>query len=243
VLALAAHAGLIYALTRVPNPDMDGLGGRLVDAISVTIVSSQALESREADAARPSAAAAEVARVEDVDGAAPLPPAREARPGDDAEKQGETKEVVVVEPVPPVEAITEVPAEPERKKQEAAAPPAGGVSARGDADTPPQSAAAGTSAGIARDYSRQVAMVLSRTKPRTAHEAGAVEVEFRIGPDGAITSAGVNRSSGNEKLDDLAIAALRRARFPAPPAAMTAEQLFYRTLYTFKPGSSRGRGR
>ncbi len=241
--ALAAHAALLYALLLAPAYDMDGGGGQLADAISVTIVSSQARESRETAVAQPNVTAAELARVDETDGAAPLPPAREAAPGDDAEKREEKTEAPAAEPVPPVEAVAQAPAEPERRKQEASAPSAGGVSARGEADTPPQSAPAGASAGIARDYSRQVAMVLSRTKPKTVYETGAVEVEFRIGPDGTLASVGVSRSSGNPKVDELAVAALQKARFPTPPPAMTAEQLFYRTVYTFTRGGGRSRYR
>src|SRR5581483_2466388 len=190
--ALAAHAALLYALLLAPAYDMDGGGGQLADAISVTIVSSQAHESRETAVAQPNVTAAELARVDETDGAAPLPSAREATPGDDAEKREEKTEAPAAAPVPPVEAVAQAPAEPERRKQEASAPSAGGVSARGEADTPPQSAPAGASAGIARDYSRQVAMVLSRTKPKTVYETGAVEVEFRIGPDGTLASVGVS---------------------------------------------------
>ncbi len=243
VVALAAHAALLYGLLHAPAHEMDGGGGRLADAISVTLVSSQASESRETAVAQPDATAAEVARVDETDGAAPLPPAREATPGDDAEKREEKTEAPAAEPVPPVEAIAEAPAEPERRKQDASALSAGGVSARGEADAPPQSARAGASAGIARDYSRQVSMVLSRTKPRTVYETGVVEVEFRIAPDGTLASVGVSRSSGNAKVDELAVAALQKARFPAPPPTMTTEQLFYRTVYTFTRGGGRSRYR
>jgi protein TonB len=244
VVALALHAVLIYALIRTPMYDVDGGGGQLADAISVTIVSSPAHESRVPEVVRPNAPAAAAAPVEEIDGAAPMPPTREAKPGDDVEKQEEKKEETpVAQPVPPVEAITEVSAEPEATKREASAPSAGGVSARGDATTPPESAPAGASAGAVRDYSRLVSTILARAKPKTVYETGAVEVEFRIAPDGAITSVGVNKSSGNGKVDDLAVAALQKARLPAPPPGMTAEQLFYRIVYTFKPGGGRGRYR
>jgi TonB family protein len=123
------------------------------------------------------------------------------------------------------------------------APPAGGDRARGDAPTATTSAPAGASVGAVRDYNRLVSVVLGKAKPKTVYESGIVEVEFRIASAGTVASVGVRKSSGSTKIDELVVAALQHTQFPAPPPDMTAEQLFYQIVYTFKPGGIRRQSR
>jgi protein TonB len=58
---------------------------------------------------------------------------------------------------------------------------------------------------------------LARAKPRTG-ERGSATVTFNIGANGALRGARIARSSGNAKIDQAALATVRKAGpFPAPP--------------------------
>ena len=237
-LALAAHASVLYALVREPADVMAGGGGRQIDAISVTIVSSSVLESREVDRPQPSPPAAP-ASVDTSDGApdSAAAPAAEQRE-EKKEQQDEKKEKPKEEPVRAVEAITEVPQEVQRQqKQESAALAAGGAAARSDtpvdADVKASTPAA-ASAGAMREYARYVALALSKTKPKGVGELGTVRVKFVVAADGGIASLEVAKSSGSEKLDNSALESVRRTRFPLPPARMTLTQLTYEVPYHFR---------
>ena len=61
---------------------------------------------------------------------------------------------------------------------------------------------------------------------------GAREVhDYR---DGAVVSAAITKSSGNTKLDNLALQAVQRTKSRTPPAGMTTTQLFYELPYHFR---------
>jgi protein TonB len=66
-------------------------------------------------------------------------------------------------------------------------------------------------------YSRQVWAALARSKPR-AGQKGSATVVFSIGAGGSVGSARIARSSGNSRIDQLALSTVRRAAFPAPPS-------------------------
>jgi len=70
-------------------------------------------------------------------------------------------------------------------------------------------------------YSRQVWAALARSKPR-AGQRGSATVVFSIGASGSVGSVRISRSSGNSRIDQLALATVRRAAFPAPPAGGTS---------------------
>jgi protein TonB len=92
-----------------------------------------------------------------------------------------------------------------------------------DADTPappklsapaPKSAQPSMSASAHRS---KVWSALARAKPRTG-ERGSATVTFNIGANGALRGARIARSSGNAKIDQAALATVRKAGpFPAPP--------------------------
>lgn len=66
----------------------------------------------------------------------------------------------------------------------------------------------------------QVYAAISRRKPRDRGVSGRVSIRFVVNSSGAIVSAGVARSSGNNALDSAALATVRGARVPAPPAGL-----------------------
>ena len=238
-LAVVAHMAVLLALVREPPDLMAGGGGQKIDAVGVTIVSSEVLESADSDRARAIAAAA--ASVEANEGAPDSAPSAAAveRQDEKAEKEQPEKEPKKPqeEPVQAAEAIFQVPKEAQHKReqQSPAAPAAGGAAARGDAAIPTNvSAPAAASAGAVREYARYVSQALSRTKPRGAGHHGTVRVKFVIAADGNLASAEVAKSSGSEGLDASALEAVRHARFPVPPPGMSLTELTYEVPYYFR---------
>jgi periplasmic protein TonB len=68
-------------------------------------------------------------------------------------------------------------------------------------------------------YSSKVWAALARRKPR-AGQSGSATVVFSIGMGGSLNSVSIGRSSGNARIDQLALATVRGAApFPPPPSA------------------------
>jgi TonB family protein len=235
-LALMAHAAILFALAHRPTDFMAGGGGQLIDAISVTMVSSDVLESRVLEQTQPAPAAA-TASVESTDGAPESNPAAAAEQREEKkERPEELKEKPKEEPIREAEAIIEVPQEAQKqKKQESAAPAAGGDAARSDtASNTKASAPAAASPGAMREYARYVAQALAKTKPKGTGGLGTVLVKFVIAGDGGLAAVEVAKSSGSPKLDDVALGAVRRTKFLVPPAGMTTAHLTYEVPYHFR---------
>lgn len=69
----------------------------------------------------------------------------------------------------------------------------------------------------AGSYSSKIWSALARKKPN-AGQRGSTTVRFAIGPGGALRFVRVSQSSGNARLDELALATVRNAApFPPPP--------------------------
>jgi TonB family protein len=230
-LAVAAHLAVLYALAQEPPDLMAGGGGHQLDAISVTIVNSNVLESR--DAGPDALAPATLGAVEVNDGQTQSTPA----PQQPEQKKAEVpQEQARDEPVT-ADATTLLPAETpkQERKETSAAPPAGGNTARGDsADTPVQSAPATASPGAVREYATYVSQALAKAKPKGVGTYGTVLVKLRISPDGELTSVEIGKSSGNKKLDETVLAAVQRVKLRSPPAGMTADQRWYQVNYYFR---------
>ena len=238
---MAAHAGLLYGLLREPADELAGGGGRL-EAISVTIVNSTAFESRDVDPVAPPAPAAAEA-VEVKDGAAEAAPAMlQPKQAERQEKQAE--QARAMDQLAPIAAIVEVPKEAEKEPQkeakedrkEASTPSTiGGLAARGDAASPvKQSAPAAASPGAVREYARYVAQALAKARPKGVGGHGTVKVKLAISPGGSLATVEIARSSGNKRLDDMALTAVQRALLPVPPPGMTEAQLTYEVPYHFR---------
>jgi TonB family protein len=235
-IALLAHAAVVYALAHESGESLAGGGGQQIEAISVTLVSSNVLESRELDRTLTAPAAATTS-VESTDGAPESNAAAATEQREEKKEQPEElKEKPKEEPIREADAIIEVPQEAQQqKKQESAAPAAGGDAARSDtASDAKASAPAAASPGAVREYARYVAQALSKTKPKGPGSVGTVRVKFVIAGDGGLAAAEVAKSSGSPKLDDIALGAVRRTKFLTPPAGMTTAQLTYEVPYNFR---------
>lgn len=70
------------------------------------------------------------------------------------------------------------------------------------------------------EWGGQIMARIERARPRV-NASGQVTLSLQIGRDGTLGALGVARSSGNQALDDAALAAVRRAgRFPAAPEGL-----------------------
>jgi periplasmic protein TonB len=234
VLAATAHAALLYSLVREPGDPKLGSGGQHLGAVvSVALVSSPVLESREPDRSESQAPAA-VVPVEANDGAQDQPAAPALEQPEDKQERVEKQELPE-ETVRPVDSLMEVAPKPtyERKPEESATPH-GGAAARGEADSATgASGQTAASAGAAQEYARQLSAALSKAKPAGTGVRGTVRIKFVLSPQGLLASAEVLESSGNTRLDFLALEAVRRAIFPVPPPAMTLTELTYDVTYGF----------
>ena len=79
-------------------------------------------------------------------------------------------------------------------------------------------------------YARLVQQTVAKAPPRVSSGVGArgsVVINFALGLDGSLLRAQVLTSSGNPTLDEAALAAVRRAKFPPPPAGSQLAQLIY----------------
>ena len=89
--------------------------------------------------------------------------------------------------------------------------------------------------GIANAREHEVTQQeVATDEPKAVREFGTVRVKFRIAEDGGVASAEIAKSSGNKKLDDIALEAVRQTKFLTPPAGMTSTQRFYELPYYFR---------
>jgi protein TonB len=87
-------------------------------------------------------------------------------------------------------------------------------------DTVPERRAAPAQSQSLSAYRRAVWAALARHKPK-AGERGSALVSFGISPGGGLGFVRISRSSGNPRLDQLALATVRRAApFPDPPESL-----------------------
>ena len=224
--ALAAHAAALYGVAREAPDPMAGGHGRLLDAVNITMVNSTVFEARPDVSAPPAPAAADA--VEAKEGTV------ESKTGPQQPEQKEEKapEKQPEKPVTPevVEAPSVVKPQKEEKERREASTSAdvGGAAARGDAPlAEKKSAPAAASPGAVREYDGYVQTALAKAKRERCLSIGRVRVKLQISLDGEIASVDVIESSGNKKLDDAALATVRRARFPRPPLGMTESQRLY----------------
>jgi protein TonB len=236
--ALAAHLAVLYWIAREPPLPMAGAGGRLLDAVDIGMVDATALEARP-DVRAPPAPATPDAAVESKEGtveseAAPQQPEqKEQKENKRAPEKPREEEPIPIQPaeapsvVKPPEKREPQKREKERKEASPAAD-AGGAAARGDGPQKErQTAPAAASPGAVREYDGYVQAALTRARPKRGFGRGTVRVKFQLSPEGAVVSVEVGRSSGNKRLDDEAVATVRRARFPRPRPGMSDIQRFY----------------
>ena len=236
-LALMAHAAVLYAMAREPDDD---IGGRRRAADRCHQRDDGQL--RRARIARAGAAAAGRCRRRGH-GREHRRRSRERRRGSRGAARGEEGAAGGAEGDSPRRSRSARPTPCSRcrrrrstqRKQESAAPAAGGDAARSDtASDAKASAPAAASPGAVREYARYVAQALAKTKPkgvgRARHGAGQVRDRGR-------RRAGHRRDRQVERQPQARrhrAEAVRHTKFLMPPAGMTPLQLTYEVPYHFR---------
>jgi periplasmic protein TonB len=104
-------------------------------------------------------------------------------------------------------------------------------------------AAAKAASGVAKAYGQSVmaALVTTQPKPRQGFGTGTsgwltgtVVIDFTLGLDGGIEDARIATSSGHRVLDQAALDAVRRTRFPIPPTELRSNERQYIMPYYFR---------
>ena len=114
----------------------------------------------------------------------------------------------------------------------------GGVFQRGQSpvEVAKQSAAIARAGEIAA-YARRVQSAVAKNPPKPPPGAGyrgEVVITFALGLDGSLAFARVLSSSGNWRLDDAALNAVRTTQFPLPPSGSQVTQLIYKFPVKFR---------
>lgn len=232
--SLVVHLTILFAaLWHAPNSS----GGGAVDleAIRVTIVSERDLAAPLAAAGSDASATKPALEQASTPADAPALPTEKAK---DA-----PSEMTVLEPTPPPDRTVQPPEEPtkevaivsEKVQSESVTPPAASPAARTPLSIGGQTAGeAGASHGEITRHAREVALVIARYRPKGIGAKGKVVVEFKLSPgDGTLTDVRVTASSGNNRLDRIAVSAVEMGKYPRPPKGMNAEQLTFRIPFQF----------
>lgn len=90
------------------------------------------------------------------------------------------------------------------------------------------------SQGAVRAFARRVAQALAKSPPTPQPSTGTVEIAFTVGLDGSLGELTVERSSGSPPVDQAAVAAVRGARLPQPPAGASEKQRSFVIPYHFR---------
>lgn len=241
-LALLMHGTLLYALTRQERENGPaGAGGVELEAISVEValVPARALESR----ADPAAPAAETGTLSPIEGL-PEPVPDQLREKADKQQKDQTSAPPQEETAVQIVEPQENPAKDSEKRIEKRDEPvpdqpspveAGGTITHADvADRKAVQGAAMASPGVVRDYASRVMIALGKNKPKGAGVRGTVEISFAVRTDGTLDFVRILKSSGSERLDSVAITAVRHASLPPPPAGMSALQRTFVLPYQFR---------
>lgn len=112
----------------------------------------------------------------------------------------------------------------------------GGAAARGRETADTQSIVMPAArAGLRNEYQIELFKALIASQPRRPDGArGEVKVSFRVQRSGEIGEVNVVRSSGNARLDEAVVAAVRVARARPPPPGLDDAALWFEVPYTFK---------
>ena len=234
IAALSLHAGLALAWLGAGITPFGADGARL-DAVAVTLVDGQALESLKpvlvpALAGQDAPLAATGGDAVEIRAAVPADNTRDVVEPPRADDPA----VMIIAELPSPRLPLELPTFDPPQPMQTAAATSGGATSRAAAVAPMSDATAGAAPGVVDAYRSRLTAALSRTQPQSRGTAGTVRVAFTVGPDGALDAVTVSASSGHAALDSLALAAVRRARLPAPGAAMTESQRTFSMRYVFK---------
>ena len=111
----------------------------------------------------------------------------------------------------------------------------GGAAARGREPADMQSVVMPAArAGLRNAYQIELFKALLASQPtRPPGARGEVKVQFLVSSSGAISEVTIIRSSGDRRLDDAVVAAVRVARATPPPAGLDESSLRFDVPYTF----------
>jgi TonB family protein len=238
VFAIALHIAALLAVTRLPAGHAGARGEDFGSvSVEVTLVPAAVLESRiKSDAAAEGATGA----TDEMEGATKRDAMGASKSAEQA-AAAPSKDIALAMANPAPAAMVdrerkETKVEQEDKHNEKADEASiGGTLAR--SDVPSTTTAPGVaiaSAGDVRRYASSLAEALGRAKPRGIGIRGTVRLRFAVAPDGSLESLSVLQSSGSQRLDQVAVDALRRAALPAPPGHMTALQRTFELPYRFR---------
>jgi periplasmic protein TonB len=133
-----------------------------------------------------------------------------------------------------IEKKEKVEKEEAKEQQQSAAQVSGGVTARSIAQADSQ-AKVSASRGSLLSYAAGIRAKVARNKPAGFGRSGEVQVSFGVTPSGDLSYASLTQSSGNERLDEAALEAIRRsAPFGPPPADASPAQLRYSIPFYFR---------
>jgi len=120
------------------------------------------------------------------------------------------------------------------EQQQAAPQVSGGVTARATASAESQ-AKVSASRGSILSYAASIRAKVARNKPTGFGRSGEVEISFGVTPSGDLSYANLAQSSGNTRLDEAALDAIRRsAPFGPPPADASPSQLRFSIPFYFR---------
>jgi periplasmic protein TonB len=120
------------------------------------------------------------------------------------------------------------------EQQQAAPQVSGGVTARSTASAGSR-AKVSASRGSILSYAASIRAKVARNKPSGFGRSGEVEISFGVTPTGELSYANLAQSSGNTRLDEAALEAIRRsAPFGPPPADASPSQLRFSIPFYFR---------
>ena len=93
----------------------------------------------------------------------------------------------------------------------------------------------GTDQDILRAYAADLWAAIARHKPANIRRSGSAAVTFTVGADGNLDAIRISTSSGDDGLDEVALASIRAAvPFTPPPAGATEAQLTFKVPFHFR---------
>lgn len=252
VVSTAAHLLLAGYMMLDPIREDIGVGGEVLEAVSVDIITGAALEALlarpESDGGAAQAVDAHIGTATTTfEEQAPQAPPNEARESE-AKPEAPVKpeenlisepDVTVAEARHPVEERFQDKPDPQEVEQgpptEArAASIVGASSASSSATAGGSNGQSAASAGRANRYAMEVRAALGRARPRHSGIKGSVWIKFAIDQKGAVVAAEVSRTSGSQRLDALALGSIRAARLPMPPPGLNDLQRTYVVPFDFR---------
>jgi TonB family protein len=134
-------------------------------------------------------------------------------------------------PKPKAQTPDVAPAEPHP-----AAAPGGDPTRAAEGTDRPAPTAARASPGAIRAFTRSVVDALAHTRPKGSRGSarGTAKVVFALAEGGGLEFVRVASSSGHVDLDEAALAAVKRASFPAPPTGMALVDRTFEVPYHFR---------